>query len=68
MITASSVTRRAFSAAGLVLLAACSTGVSPSTTPAPGPNPVDVPRTGGAGPTPLVPAAWPVRTNEAVDL
>jgi hypothetical protein len=68
MITATSATRRAFSAAGLVLLAACSTGVSPSTTPAPGPNPVNVPRTGGAGPTPLVPAAWPVRTNEAVDL
>ena len=69
MITATSITRRAISAAGLVMLgAACSTGVSPSTTPAPGPNPVNVPRTGGAGPTPLVPAAWPVRTNEAVDL
>jgi hypothetical protein len=69
MITAMSITRRAISAAGLVLLAgACSTGVSPSTTPAPGPNPSGVPRSGGAAPTPLVPAAWPVRTNEAVDL
>jgi hypothetical protein len=69
MITATSIIRRAISAAGLVMLgAACSTGVSPATTPAPGPNPVTVPRTGGAGPTPLVPAAWPVHTNEAVDL
>jgi len=69
MITATSIIRRAVPAAGLVLLAAaCSTGVSPSTTPAPGPNPSGVPRSGGAGPTPLVPAAWPVRTSEAVDL
>jgi hypothetical protein len=69
MTTATSIIRRAIPAAGLVLLAAaCSTGVSPSTTPAPGPNPTSVPRSGGAGPTPLVPAAWPVRTSEAVDL
>jgi len=69
MITATSFTRRAPLAAGLLLLAAaCAPGVSPSTTPAPGTNPVSVPRSGGAGPTPLVPAAWPVRTSEAVDL
>lgn len=68
MIRATSITRRAIAAAGVLLLAACSTGVAPSTTPAPGPNPVSVPRTGGAGPTPLVPAAWPVRTSEPVDL
>jgi hypothetical protein len=69
MISATSLSRRAALAGGLIFLAAaCTPGVSPSTTPAPGANPVSVPRTAGAGPTPLVPAAWPVRTSEAVDL
>jgi hypothetical protein len=54
-------------AGGLLLLAcACSTGISPA--PSPGVNPVDVPRTATAGPTPLMPGAWPLRTREHVDL
>ena len=69
MITAIAFTRRASLAGGLVLLAAArATGVSARTKPEPGPNRVGVPRSGGVAPTPLVPAAWPVRTNEAVDL
>ncbi len=61
--------RRTTLAGGLLLLAAaCATGVSPSPSPSPGANPVSVPRTSAAGPTPLVPAAWPVHTSEAVDL
>lgn len=63
------LTRRAAHAGGLLLLAAaCATGVSPSPSPSPGANPVNMPRAGAPGPTPLVPAAWPVRTSEAVDL
>ena len=62
-------TRRATVAGGLFLLAAaCTPGVSPSPSPSPGANPASMPRAGAPGPTPLVPAAWPVRTSEAVDL
>ena len=69
MIMLSLLTRRAMLAGGLLLLAAaCTTGVSPSPSPSPGTNPVDMPRTGTPGPVPLVSAAWPVRTSEAVDL
>jgi hypothetical protein len=69
MTTATSLLRRATVAGGLLLLAAaCTPGVSPSPSPSPGANPVSMPRTGAAAPTPLVPAAWPVRTSEAVDL
>ena len=54
-------------AGGLLFLAcACAPSVSPS--PMPSPNPSDVPRTTGAGPTPLVSGAWPIRTREHVDL
>jgi hypothetical protein len=61
--------RRRTLAGGLLLVsAACATGVAPSPSPSPGANPVSVPRTGAPAPTPLVPAAWPVRTSEAVDL
>lgn len=67
MTTSLLPTRRATVAGGLFLLAAaCAPGVSPS--PSPGANPVNMPRAGAPGPTPLVPAAWPVRTSEAVDL
>lgn len=63
------LSRRTTLAGGLFLLAAaCATGVSPSPSPGPGANPVSVPRTGTPAATPLVPAAWPVRTSEAVDL
>jgi hypothetical protein len=69
MIISNLLTRRAALAGGLLLLAAaCATGVSPSPSPSPGTNPVNMPRTGSSGPAPLVPAAWPVRTSEAVDL
>lgn len=68
MITPTLHCRRAM-LGGLVLLAvACTPGVSPSPSPSPGANPTNVPRTGGSSPTPLVPAAWPARTSEAVDL
>lgn len=50
----------------LALLAACGGGVSP--TPAPPPSPNRTPTNTPAGPTPLVQAAWPVRTREHVDL
>jgi hypothetical protein len=69
MIKPRLLTRRATFTGGLLLLAAaCATGVSPSPSPSPGASPTNMPRTGTAGPTPLVPAAWPVHTNEAVDL
>jgi hypothetical protein len=62
-------TCRATVAGGLFLLAAaCTPGVSPSPSPSPGANPASVPRTGATGPAPLVPAAWPGRTSQAVDL
>ena len=50
----------------LALAGACAGGVSPS--PAPAPDPTGVPRTTPSGPTPLVDAAWPVRSREHVDL
>jgi hypothetical protein len=69
MIISTLPSRRAMSAGGLLLLAAaCATGVRPSPSPSPGANPTNMPRAGAPGPTPLVPAAWPVRTSEAVDL
>ena len=52
--------------AGLLLSGACAGGVSPSSDPAP--NPTGAPRATPAGPTPLVDAAWPVRSREHVDL
>jgi len=68
MIPATSFLRRATLVGGVVLLAACTPGVSPSPSPSPGANPTTMPRTGAPGPAPLVPATWPVRTNEGVDL
>ena len=50
----------------LALAGACAGGVSPS--PAPAPDPTGLPRSTPAGPTPLVDAAWPVRSREHVDL
>ena len=50
----------------LALASACAGGVTPSRDPAP--NPTGTPRSTPAGPTPLVDAAWPVRTREHVDL
>ena len=50
----------------LALAGACAGGVSPS--PAPAPDPTSPPRTTPTGPTPLVDAAWPVRSREHVDL
>lgn len=50
----------------LALAGACAGGVSPS--PAPAPDPTGLPRTTPSGPTPLVDAAWPVRSREHVDL
>lgn len=52
--------------AALALSGACAGGVSPSSEPAP--NPTGTPRSTPSGPTPLVDAAWPVRTREHVDL
>ncbi len=52
--------------AALVLAGACAGGISPS--PAPAPDPTGIPRANPSGPTPLVDAAWPVRTREHVDL
>lgn len=54
-------------AGGLLLLAAaCAPAVSPS--PSPGRSPADVPRSTAAGQSPLVSGAWPMRTQEHVDL
>ena len=50
----------------LALSGACAGGVSPS--PAPAPDPTGLPRATPSGPTPLVDAAWPVRSREHVDL
>jgi hypothetical protein len=50
----------------LVLTGACAGGVSPSPNPAP--DPTGTPRTTPSGPTPLVDAAWPVRSREHLDL
>ena len=50
----------------VALAAACGGGVSAS--PAPAPDPTGLPRATPSGPTPLVDAAWPVRSREHVDL
>ncbi len=50
----------------LFALAACASGPSPSTGPAP--DHTGPPRTAPAGAPPLVGAAWPVRTREHLDL
>lgn len=50
----------------LTLAGACAGGVSPSSAPAP--DPTSPPRTTPSGPTPLVDAAWPLRSREHVDL
>lgn len=50
----------------LALAGACAGGVSPSSSPAP--DPTGTPRSTPSGPTPLVSAAWPVRSKEHVDL
>jgi hypothetical protein len=51
----------------LALAAACAGGISPSTNPPPDPT-TRTPRSTPSGPTPLIDAAWPVRTREHVDL
>jgi hypothetical protein len=61
-----SVARRAVIAT-LALAGACTGGLSPSPNPAPDPTGTPRPTT-PSGPTPLVDAAWPVRTREHVDL
>ncbi|NUR36260.1 MAG: hypothetical protein HOQ17_06665 [Gemmatimonadaceae bacterium] len=53
--------------ATLAMAGACATGVSPSTNPPPDPT-TRTPRSTPAGATPLLDAAWPVRTREHVDL
>lgn len=69
MITVTRPSRRATIAGGLFLFAAaCAPNVSPSPSPSPGTNPVTAPRTNAPSPTPLMPATWPVRTSEAIDL
>ena len=60
----SSVQRLAL--ATLVLAGACAGGLSPSSSPAP--DRTGTPRPTPPGPTPLIDAAWPVRTREHVDL
>ena len=54
-------------ALAVVALAAACAGVSPSTNPPPDPR-TRTPNTTPPGPTPLMDAAWPVRTREHVDL
>ena len=60
------VALNALSLGMLALSGACGGGVSPA--PAPPPSPNRTPSNTPAGPTPLVQAAWPVRTREHVDL
>ena len=66
----SSAPRRRFvgwlALSALALAGACAGGVSPSSSPAP--DPTGTPRSTPSGPTPLVSAAWPVRSKEHVDL
>ena len=50
----------------LLALAGACAGASPSQKPAP--NPGGEPRSAVKGPTPMMPAAWPIRTREHVDL
>jgi hypothetical protein len=54
-------------AAALLLAVACSPGNAPSPSPAPGPD-ARTPTNTNAGPTPMLNAAWPVRTREHLDL
>lgn len=58
--------RTTLALAALALAGACAGGVTPA--PGPAPDPTGIPRTTPSGPTPLVDAAWPVRTREHVDL
>lgn len=58
---------RALASIALALAAACASGPTPTSEPAPDPTGA-TPRATPAGPTPLVSAAWPVRTREHLDL
>jgi hypothetical protein len=51
----------------LLALAGACAGASPSQKPAPNPG-GETPRSAVKGPTPMMPAAWPIRTREHVDL
>lgn len=61
-----SVVRRT-AATALLLAAACTPGSTPSPSPSPGPD-ARTPTNTNAGPTPLLNAAWPVRSREHLDL
>ncbi|MFL5605095.1 MAG: hypothetical protein ACJ8AD_01495 [Gemmatimonadaceae bacterium] len=51
----------------LLALAGACAGASPSQKPAPNPG-GETPRSAVKGPTPMMPAAWPIRSREHVDL